>query len=407
MKYLEKYAHLLLDVGVGLQEGQNLRIRTEPYHAKFALLVEQVAYQKGARLVELDIVHPLSRLNRSNYSKEEYLDYVSDYLVSKINSTISEEWALLFIGGQEDPDCLNNLNQKNHGITHKAVMQYTPELIKAKTTGVCAWCIANMPTPNWAQQVFGGEANEENKERLWEAMIPILRLNHDNPTEKWKENTEMIHHRSKVVNDFKPDYLHFQGPGTDLKVFLTQYSCFIGGGQKAKRGHFYCPNLPTEEFFTTPDYRRTEGTVTITRPVEVLGQQIYDGWLKFENGRVVDYGAEKNKEQLDAYFELDDKARFLGEVALVGVDSPIYQSNLIFNDILFDENASCHIALGRGIAMALPEIQEKSAEELDELGCNHSILHTDFMIGSEEIGVTAFSKSGDRLEIMKNGLFQI
>ena len=407
MKFLEQYANLLLDVGVGLQKGQNLRVQTEPYHSKFALLVEKIAYQKGARYVKIEFKHPLSQVNRSNFSETQYLDYVSEVEISKIKSTVAEGWALLIIGGEENPDCLSDLNQKNYSVTHKAVMTHVSELVKARMTGICAWCVACMPTPEWAQSIFGGKSDDSTAEKLWKALVPILRLEHEDPVGAWKKNSEDIHRRAKVLNEFQTDYLYFEGPGTDLKVYLTEHSRFIGGFQVTQNGYHYCPNLPTEEFFTTPDYRKTSGVVAITRPVQVLGTQVFGGWLKFEEGRVVDYGAEKNKEQLDAYFDLDDKARYLGEVALVGVDSPIYKSNLIFNNILFDENASCHIALGRGISMALPDIQEKSEEELDHLGCNKSIVHTDFMIGSEKVSVTAKTKGGQSLEVIRDGLFLI
>lgn len=407
MKYISEYANLLLEVGVGLQKGQNLNIHTEPYHHEFALLVEKMAYEKGARYVKVDFVHPQSNISRCNYSNEEYLDYVPQYIKDQARSSVEEEWSLLVIGGKENSKISRDLNQKNYGVTVKSKMKYLSDYIKARTTGVCTWCVGNMPTEQWAQSIFGGEANLEAKEKLWNLMIPILRLDTEDPVMSWKENSNQIHRRQEILNNFNIDYLHFEGPGSDLKVYNTQYSKFVGGSQKAAKGHEYTPNMPTEEFFTTPDYRKTTGCIKVTRPVEVLGTQVFGAWFEFEDGRVVNFGAEKNKQQLDAYFEIDDKARYLGEVALVDINSPIFKTNIIFNDILFDENASCHIALGRGIGMAVPEIQEKDADELDKLGCNNSIVHTDFMVGSEKVSVTAYSKSGKKLSVIEKGLFSI
>jgi aminopeptidase len=411
MKYLDKYAELLLEAGVALQAGQNLVIHSEPVHAGFAFLLERMAYQKGARLVSVELLSPLSRLNRANYSRKEFLNYLPAFWEKKLQSYVEEEWALLYIGGMEDMQALKDLDQANYSVIHKAFMPLMKDLITARSSGSCTWTIANMPTAAWARSIWPEEAenmtNEALTARLWEAMIPILRLDQDDPVTAWRLNSQMIHRRASVLNQLDLDHFHFEGPGTDLQVYLTPHSAFIGGSQPGKLGQEYSPNLPTEEFFTTPDYRKTQGTARVTRPVNVLGVNVYGAWFTFKDGAVVDYGAEKNKDRLDAFFKLDDKARYLGEVALVDCNSPIFRSELVFNDILFDENAACHIALGRGISMALPEKKGLSAEELDELGCNNSTLHTDFMIGSEKLNVHAMLKSGGRQPVIESGLFVI
>jgi len=405
MKFLEAYAELLLEVGIGLQKGQNLHVTTEPYHVDFALLLEKIAYEKGARFVRLEFLHPKSKLYRANYSDKAYLDYVPRFIKDESISRVEEDWALIKIGGLEDPYALNDMDQTNHGITHSADMVYKQHYMKARMAGICTWCIGNMPTPGWAQQILGGEADEANKEKLWELMVPILRLDTPDPVQSWLENSSTIQKRAAILNNYELEYLHFEGPGSDLKVYLTDYSRFIGGAQKAKNGSIFIPNLPTEEFFTTPDFRKTHGRIAVTRPVEVLNTQVHGAWFVFEKGRVINYGADKGKEQLDAFFAIDEKARYLGEVALVDIHSPIYQSGQVFHDILYDENAACHIALGRGIGMAMPEVQHRSREELEAVGYNHSILHTDFMVGSEQISVTGYSRRGECIEIIKNGAF--
>lgn len=409
MKYLDKYANLLLEIGVALQEGQNLVIQTEPIHAKFAYLVERLAYEKGARLVSVELSSPESKLNRANFSKEEYLDYVTPYLKEKFKGYVDDGWALIHIGGKEDMKALQALNQENNAVMHRAVMPLLKDLIMARSMGKCTWTIGNMPTPDWARSIWpdSNASDQAICEQLWEAMIPILRLDQPDPVEAWKTNSAKIHERAGKLNAIDLDHLHFEGEGTDLKVYMTAYYKFIGGSQPGQLGQDYTPNLPTEEFFTTPDYRRTSDSAKVTRPVSVMGMDVVGAWFEFENGKVVNYGASEHEDRLDAFFKLDPKARYLGEVALVDCTSPIYQSRLVFNDILYDENASCHIALGRGIAMALPKIKEKSAEELDELGCNNSTLHTDFMIGNEALQVTAYSKSGEAMKVIVDGAFVI
>ena len=409
MEHLDKYADLLLEIGIALRPGQNLIIQTEPVHANFAYHLEENAYKMGARYVQVELFSPKSKLSRSNYSRQEDLDYLPDYMEMKLKGYAKDGWSMIFLGGKEDLNALQDLNQENHAIIHKTLVPLMNDLIMARTNGTCTWTIGNLPTAAWARSMWpeSSENDEAIVDRLWQEMIPILRLDRDDPAEEWRENSRRIHQRADILNQADLDHLHFTGPGTDLKTYLTPHSKFIGGAQTGKFGQAFTPNLPTEEFFTTPDYRKTEGRARITRPVNVLGVNVHGAWFEFKGGKVVDYGADQNKDRLDAYFKLDEKARYLGEVALVDCSSPIYQSNLVFNDILFDENAACHIALGRGISMAFPEVIDKSAEELDELGCNYSTLHTDFMIGSEELNVKAVKKDGGEMEVIRNGLFVI
>lgn len=409
MKYRDKYAELILSAGVALQPGQNLLIQTEPVHADFAYELEKLAYRKGARLVAVELVSPKSRLNRANYSKEEYLEYVPPYAGHKLKSYVDEGWAVIYIGGREDRQALHDLNLKRNAVLQRKAKTISEAFIAARMDGTCPWCVCNLPTADWARSIWPETVGDDEvlTNKLWEDMIPILRLDREDPIDAWREQSANINVRKVLLNEAGVNYLHFHGGGTDLKVYLTPYSKFVGAGCLGKLGQEFFPNLPTEEFFTTPDYRRTEGRAVITRPVDVLGESVEGAWFEFSEGAVTDYGADSNKDRLEAFFDTDPKARYLGEVALVDCNSPIYRSGLVFNDILFDENAACHIALGRGYSETMSEHAGKSAEELDELGCNDSLLHTDFMIGSETLDVTAHLKSGGTLEIIRKGYFVI
>ncbi len=237
--------------------------------------------------------------------------------------------------------------------------------------------------------------------------MPILRLDQKSPSEAWKRQDQILKARSKTLNELKFDHVHFEGPGTDLKVFLGPQTIWDGGSHATFDRRAYMPNIPTEEVFTAPDYRKTEGRVLVTRPVKVLENQVLDAWFEFSEGRVTDFGAKAGKEWLERYFAIEEASRYLGEVALVDVSSPIFQSGRIFESILFDENAACHIALGSGFPTAIKGGDSLSDDELKKLGCNIAIVHTDFMIGSEKTSVSGIAKNGKRVPIISKGRFVI
>ena len=260
--------------------------------------------------------------------------------------------------------------------------------------GRIPWCVAALPTPEWAAKVMQREASDEAAEALWQTMLPILRLDREDPKAAWRENSDLTERRGIDLTSGNFEIYHFKGPGTDLKVYSNPNHVWEGGDLMSDAGHVFIPNIPTEEVFTTPDWRRTSGRASVTRPVEVLGANVDKAWFEFEGGRVVDYGASEGKEKLDAYFEIDEQARYLGEVALVDSSSPIFQSGKVFHNILYDENAACHIALGSGYPTAVKGGVDMNAEEQSAAGINQSILHTDFMIGSEEVNVIGIAADG-------------
>lgn len=399
MDFYQKYARTVLISGIAFKEGQCLRVNCEPVHAELASVIEAEAYKMGAKYVEIDLQSPKSSVNRSLHQKEEYLDYVPPYAKNRVEEFVNSQWSLIALSGMEDPLITKLIDQKRNATTVKATRLVTKPMSLAMGDGRCAWCIVAAPTDGWARQL-----GLKDKVELWNVLTPILRLDHEKPELAWKEHSDTLAKRNKILNDMNIDFLHFEGEGTDLKIYMNEHSIFKGGAMLGDGSSPQIPNLPTEEVFTTPNYRKTEGKVKVTRPVQVLGDQVENAWFVFKNGEVVDYGASYGKHLLDEYFKIDPKAKYLGEVALVDGSSPIFKSGRVFNNILLDENASCHIALGNGIAFAM-NITGKSEDELDELGCNKSLLHTDFMIGSETINVTATTKKGEKKPVIKNGLF--
>jgi len=405
---LEKYARLILKAGVNLQEGQNLRIAGEPIHWEFAALVEKTAYEMGARYVRIELDHPISAINRSRYQKDQFLGYVPSYLEKTIDSYVKEEWAMLHIGGEQDPEINAQIDQKRHSKNVKSLIEVRKPLMHSMSV-TNRWCVCALPTPKWAMKVMGASTEQEAVQNFWKVLIPILKLDQPDPIKAWQDHSAALKRRSEFLNKSGADYFHFVGPSTDLKVYLNPKSIWVGGEMKTVDGNSFFPNLPTEEIFTTPNFKTTTGKVAVTCPVKVLGDRVNGAWFKFIDGQVVDFGAAdvRGRELLTQYFEIDPKAKFLGEVALVDSSSPIFQSKKLFDSILYDENAACHIALGQGISMGIVGGDKMNEEELELSGSNKSLLHTDFMIGSDEIDVDLVDQSGKRVKVINRGKFVI
>ncbi len=404
----EKYANLLLETGINISEGQSIKIGAEPIHWDFVNILEELAYKKGAKFVRCEIDHPRSTVIRSQHQKDQYLGTIPTYMEKTFDTYVEEQWAFMRFDGAEDPEIYSEVDQKRNAANVKALRQASKKMMEAAMSGRCRWNVAGLPTPKWAAKVMGGEPNQKTFEAFWKVMIPILRLDREDPAAAWKELSDTLKKRSKFLNDKKLASVHFTGPGTDLNIELLPQSQWVGGAIESTDGKIFFPNLPTEEVFTAPNAAKTNGTVRVTRPVKVLGEAVHNAWFKFDQGQVVDYGADnKGKELLTQYFEIDPKAKFLGEVALVDVSSPIFKSEKIFDSILFDENAACHIALGNGVSMGIQGGDKMKEDELEQLGCNKSLLHTDFMIGSPEVSVTGKTFSGETIQIIDKGSFTI
>lgn len=411
MNVLEKYAKVILEM-VNLQKGQNLLVRTEPVHWRFAAIIAAEAYKKGARYVRVDsneVENPYLYRARVENSKDEYLSYVPKFRTDMDKTMLEEKWALIALKGEEDPDFLKNLDSKRSSAIAKAVAEARRPFSRAVQNNAIQWLVVFAPTERAAAKILNREPSPKALEELWNVLTPILYLDKDDPASFWRKNSMELKRRAEVLNNMELEKILFKGPGTDLSIGLNRKALWKGGSSIATNGVEFSPNIPTEEVFTTPDYRITEGRVAITRPVliPVLGKIMEGGWMEFKNGKVVDFGAEKGREVLEEYFAMDPAARFLGEVALVDSNSPIFQSKKTFYSILFDENASCHIALGAAYPECLQGGGEMSENELKAEGANVSNLHTDFMIGSPDVDVSGVTWSGETVEIIRKGVFTI
>ncbi len=401
------YAELLATHGLNVQPGQIVNISTEPFHKDFALLVAEAAYKHGAKFVNVDLTDMRLVKLRIENSNEESLKYVPSFIASKYSELVDEVGANLKIVGPEDPDLLSDLDPKKINIQRmyqrQAIQYFYDEGIgKSKVH----WTVAAAATPAWAKKIFPKKSAEDAYAALWDNIFSMCRVDRADCLQAWKAHNTLLANRAKKLNELKLKELHFTGPGTDLRVGLHERSKFKGGTDISPRGVPFEPNIPTEEVFTTPDYRETNGKVRATRPFLINGKLIQGLTMEFKDGNIVDFKAESGAETFSEYISSDEGARRLGEVALVGIDSPIYQTGLIFEEILFDENAACHIAVGSAYKFCIEGGDTLDSSEAKNIGCNESSVHTDMMISSEEVDVVAKTYSGKTIELIKNGAWK-
>ena len=301
-----------------------------------------------------------------------------------------------------DPDGMKGVNMakvaKSRQMSYPIMKPYADQRDNKEQ-----WCIAAVPGVAWAKKMFPGLSKNQAVEKLWEAILSAARVTED-PIAAWAEHNANLRARCEYLNSLGIEKLHYTAAnGTDLTVGMITESCFRGGGDESLQGIYFNPNMPTEECFISPKRGEAEGIVYSTKPLSYQGQLIENFWLRFENGKVVETGAEKGAELLQTMVSMDEGAAYLGECALVPQDSPICQSGLLFYNTLFDENASCHLAMGRGFADTIKDFQNKTLAECRELGINDSMIHVDFMIGCDTMNIDAICEDGSTLAIFRNG----
>jgi aminopeptidase len=393
---LDRYAELAVRVGANVAEGQLVDVWGMVQHAPLMRAVTRAAYQAGARWVDVHYVDQHVKRALIEHGDEEILSWTPPWLLERARALGRERAAAIVVTGDPEPELLADLDGQRVG---KARMtELSEENLRQTNERIVNWTIVAYPTEGWAATVFG----EPDVERLWEAVAKAVRLDEPDPVAAWREHMEALEARAARLNELGLDALRFRGPGTDLSVGLLPESVWCAALVETTWGRRHIPNMPTEEVYTTPDARRTEGVVRSTRPLALLGTIVRDLELRFEAGRAVDVRASTGAEVVRAHLETDEGAAFLGEVALVDGGSRVGQTGLTFFDTLFDENASCHIAYGDGIVTAVRGAEELSPEERVSRGINHSAVHSDFMIGGPEIDVDGIRRDGSEIEILRD-----
>lgn len=398
---LTKYARLIAEVGANVQKGQEVIIRAEVENCDFAVLLASECYKLGASKVTVDWRYaPLTKLNYKKRSLKT-LSTVEDWEVERLKHR-EKTLPVLILVESDDPDGLNGVDQAKVAKSRMAVAKVTKP-ISDRMSEKYQWCIAAVPGKKWAKKVFPNDSTAVAVKKLWDAILYTSRVTED-PVAAWKAHNDDLLSRSETLNKMGLKYLHYKSArGTDLKVGLNSQGIFMGGGEYTLGGVYYNPNIPTEEVFTSPVAGVADGIVYATKPLSYQGELIDNFWVRFENGKVVETGAEKNPELLDKLISMDEGASMLGECALVPYDSPINNSGILFYNTLFDENCCCHLALGRGFNNTLKGFENMTNEECKKAGINDSAIHVDFMIGSEDLQIDGITEDGKTVAIFKNG----
>ena len=392
---LETYARLAVQVGLNLQPGQILGINALIEHAPLARAIARQAYESGARYV--DVLYSDQHVRRAHIAAaaDDQLGFSPPWLVERLRNLGEIGGALVAITGNPEPELYADLDGERVG---KARMREVAEESLKLTDGLCNWTIVAYPNEGWAQTVFG----EPDVERLWDAVGAAVRLDEVDPVAAWRDHIARLQQRAASLNERRFDHLRYRGPGTDLAIGLHPDSEWQAALDES-RGIKHVANMPTEEVFTTPDARRVDGTVRSTLPLQIQGNIVRGLEVRFADGRVAEIRAESGEEVMRTHAATDDGAARLGEVALVDGHSRVGKTGLVFYDTLFDENASSHIALGASIVQAVPGASEQTAEERHARGVNHSSIHTDFMIGSNELEIDGVTAEGEAVPIIRNG----
>ncbi len=407
-KMIDKYAKVVANLGINVQKGQGVRIICGIKNYDFALQIAKHSYEAGAKIVNIEVDSArLARFRYENQTKDQ-LEYIPEFKIAQMKEMADEKWSYCYIDNLEELDELDNVSPEKIQHSRRIMGQKFKFFRDEVSKGNIAWNIVACPSPKWAKKVMKIEDEEKAMDALWKQIIPIMRLDAEDPVKAWKEHNERLYSIKNKLDNMNIDSLHFTGPGTDLNVGLLKRSKWITGSSKTNDGIEYFANMPTEEVFTTPDRLRTSGKVSVTKPLKVMGTLVEDAVFEFKNGKVVSFEAKKGKDNLEKFLETDEGSSFAGEIALVDSSSPINQANMQFDSILYDENATCHLALGAGYTECVEGMQTVTdPKELMDNGVNFSYNHTDFMIGSDNTDITAKTKDGKEIKIMEKGKFII
>ena len=399
---LDKLAEVAVQVGLGLSRGQELVMTASIDSLPLARRITEQAYRAGASLVTTLFSDDEATLARFHHAPDESFDRAAGWLYDGIGAAFKSGAARLAIAGA-NPALLANEDPDKVGRANRAVSQAYRPALELITRHEINWTIVAGATPAWAALMFADDAPEAAMEKLWDAIFQTTRINVDDPVAAWKTHDANLHKRAAHLNEKRYFALHYRGPGTDFRLGLADDHLWLGGGTTAGNGLYCIPNMPTEEVFTTPHKDRADGTVTASKPLSHQGTMIEGIQVRFEGGRIVEARATRGQEVLQKLIATDEGAGRLGEVALVPHSSPIASSGLLFYNTLFDENAASHIALGQAYSSCLREGDKLTKEELAGRGANDSLIHVDWMIGSDKLDIDGITASGTAEPLMRQG----
>lgn len=404
MKQIDnKYAKLLITTGVNVQKGQTLVINADPIHHEFVNILVEEAYKTGAKEVIVEYAsESLARLHYL-YKDIEDLTNVPQWTIDKYDDYLTKDLCKLALRSP-NPGVMDDVDSKKITAATQARGKALERYSQYSMNSLGQWLVAAYPTIAWAKKVFPELGEQEAYDKLYEYILYACRVSEDNdPEALWEAHNIQLAKQNKALNDYDFKAVHFKNSkGTDITVGLVEGHIWSGGNEPGENGVKFNANIPTEETFTTPDRMNVNGIVYNTLPLNNNGRLIDKFWLKFKDGEVVEFDAEVGKEALSELLNTDENSKRIGEIALISDDSPISNLNTLFYNTLFDENASCHMALGRGYPL-IPNGGKMTKEELLERNINQSLIHVDFMFGSSDMHADGITKDGKNVAIIRDG----
>ncbi|MBM7662121.1 aminopeptidase [Bacillus mesophilus] len=399
---LDKYAALAVEIGVNVQKGQTLVITAPISAAEFVRKISKKAYEVGAKHVAIDWQDDeLTRMKFELAPEEAFTEF--PYWMTKGKNELAEDGAAFLHIDSKNPDLLSGIPQERIQNSTKAASSALKPFRNRMMSDKNSWSIVAMPTQAWADKVFPELEEGKRMDALWDAIFQATRIDKENPVEEWKSHTNTLDSKADFLNEHKFHALHYTAPGTDLTVELAKDHIWVSAGSVNENGHSFIANMPTEEVFTANAKMGVNGVVASTKPLSYAGNLIENFSLTFENGKVVNFSAEQGYESLKKLLETDEGSAYLGEVALVPHNSPISNTDLIFFNTLFDENASNHFALGKAYPFCVEGGKNMNEEEVIAHGLNESLSHVDFMVGSAEMNIDGITKDGEKVAVFRNG----
>ncbi|RID87553.1 aminopeptidase [Peribacillus asahii] len=399
---LEKYAELAIKVGVNIQQGQTLVVNTTLEGAELVRLIVKKAYEAGAYNVIVNWNDDIVNRTKYELAPDEVFHEYPEWR-AKETIELAEKGAAFLSVISSSPDLLKGVDSKRIANFQKASGTALKPWRQAMQSDKVSWSIVAVPSEAWANKVFPEEPAENRVHKLWEAIFKAVRVDTENPVEAWKTHDDTLHEKVDYLNDKHYKKLHYTAPGTDLTIELPEKHLWCGAGSINQHGHHFMANMPTEEVFTVPLKTGVNGTVRSTKPLSYGGNIINNFSVTFKDGRIIEVQAEEGEEILKQLVDTDEGSHYLGEVALVPFNSPISQSNVLFFNTLFDENASNHLAIGSAYAFCLEGGKDMTPEQLAEHGLNESLTHVDFMIGSDKMNIDGILADGTAEPVFRNG----
>lgn len=401
-KNLEKYADLAVKVGINAQKGQELVILAPISAADFVRIIAKKAYEAGVKNLHVDWNdEELSLIKFMNAPEEAFKEY--PMWRAKGLEELAEKGASFLSISAQNPDLLKDVNPELVALQNKTNAIALQNWRKYIQSGKVTWTIVSVPTKEWSQKIFPELSEDERVMKLWENIFKVTRVDTENPVESWNNHLKNLNTKLDFLNGKKFKKLHYKSKITDLLVELPEKHLWVGGGLKTQNGVDFVPNMPTEEVFTMNLKTGVNGVLGSTKPLNYGGNVIENFTLTFKDGKIIDFTAEKGYDTLKGLIETDEGSRYLGEVALVPHHSPVSDTNIIFYNTLFDENASNHFAIGNAYPLCIEGGAAMTKEELEKNGANTSLTHVDFMIGSEDMDIDGETPDGEIIPVFRNG----